>query len=40
MEVIIYYSWISQYNNANKRFVRKCIDKAVKQLQKEKTTGT
>lgn len=36
MEVIIYYSWISQYNNANKRFVRKCIDKAVKQLQKKK----
>lgn len=31
-----FYSWISQYNNANKRFVRKCIDKAVKRLQKDK----
>lgn len=36
MEITIFYSWISQYNNANKRFVRKCIDKAVKRLQKDK----
>lgn len=36
MEIIVFYSWISAYNNANKRFVRKCIDTAVKRLQKDK----
>lgn len=36
MEIIVFYSWISQYKNANKRFVRKCIDKAINKLNKDK----
>lgn len=38
MEIVIYYSWISEYNNANKKFVRKSIDKAVNKLKKKKIT--
>lgn len=36
MEIRIFYSWISQYDEANKRFVRKCINKAVSKLEKKK----
>lgn len=36
MEIIVFYSWISQHKNANKRFVRKCIDKAIYKLNKDK----
>ena len=36
MEIRIFYSWISQYGEANKRFVRKCINKAVDKLEKKR----
>ncbi len=35
MDIIIFFSWISDYRNSNKRFIRSCINGAIKKLEKD-----
>ncbi len=35
MNITIFYSWISNYNNSNKSFIRKCIKAAMKKIEKD-----
>lgn len=36
MEIIVFYSWISEYDNWNKQFIRRCINAAIQKLRKKK----
>ena len=36
MDIIVFYSWISDYKNTNKQLVRRAISKAIRKLEKDK----
>ena len=35
MDIIVFYSWISDYKNTNKQLVRRAISKAIRKLEKD-----
>lgn len=36
MDIVVFYSWISDFKESNKKFIRKCIENALKQLERKR----